>query len=255
MTEPRSRRGAGRPTRPVLDRAKISDAALALVDEGGLSALTMARLARRLGVAASALYNHVSGRGELELIIQDAIMSRVDVTAMRQLAAGGIGLADALRSWGRSYREIVSRHPDLVPFIATVPIASAPLTLRMYEAVAAGLRAAGVPRDRVIPVIVAFESFLFGSAIDVHAPATVFRSESGTDPAPEFRAAVGAFTRRVDAAAPASSAAAPASPGDGADDVATRTREAGGRRNPYADEPFEWGLEGLISWTTSLVRA
>ncbi|WP_448851494.1 TetR/AcrR family transcriptional regulator [Corynebacterium sp. 335C] len=257
--QPRRRRGAGRPPRPVLDRGKIAAAALSLVDEGGLQALTMARLARRLGVAASALYNHVDGRAELELIIQDAIMSRVDVAPMEALAAGELGAGEALRRWGRSYRSVVSRHPDLVPFIATVPVASAPLTLRMYEAVAAGLRAAGVPEDRVVPVIVAFESFLFGSAIDVHAPATIFQSAPG-DPVPAFQGSLAAFTRRVDADAAAARDDAPgAGPvakhdGGAAPDDAHDPRDAEAPANPYADEPFEWGLDALVARVEALIR-
>jgi AcrR family transcriptional regulator len=59
--------------RRTLTRAAILDAALGLADEGGLGAVSMRRLASRLGVEAMSLYNHVSGKADL----LDGIASRV----------------------------------------------------------------------------------------------------------------------------------------------------------------------------------
>ena len=53
------RRRAGRPIGGVLDKARITHAALELVEKKGYDGLTMAALARALNFAPSALYNHV----------------------------------------------------------------------------------------------------------------------------------------------------------------------------------------------------
>ena len=114
-----------------------------------------------------------------------------------------------------------------------MPVSGAPATRRMYDTVAAGLLAAGVPSAQVVPVIVAFESFLYGSAMDVHAPAGIFGSRPGEQDAPAFRAVVESFTAQVDAGKDAASSSA--SP------------------NPYADQPFEWGLDALVARTLTLL--
>jgi AcrR family transcriptional regulator len=61
----------GRP--PVLSREALVDAALA----EGLDTLTMASVARRLGVVKSALYRWVSGREELLGLVSDVVVERL----------------------------------------------------------------------------------------------------------------------------------------------------------------------------------
>jgi len=126
-----------------------------------------------------------------------------------------------------SYRQVFADYPTLVPLIATMPVSGAPQTRRMYDVVAAGLGAAGVPVAQIVPVIVAFESFLFGSAMDVHAPASIFGSRPDESDAPAFRSAVEAFTATADAATTGA--------------------------NPYADPPFAWGLKALVERAQSLI--
>ncbi|MFK0237544.1 TetR/AcrR family transcriptional regulator [Streptomyces vinaceus] len=53
----------GRP--PRLDQARTVEAALVLLDESGLDALTMRRLADAVGVQAGALYRHFATKGDL----------------------------------------------------------------------------------------------------------------------------------------------------------------------------------------------
>jgi len=51
-----------RTTRETLSRDRVLRAALALVDKGGLEALSMRKLAAELGVEAMSLYNHVKNK-------------------------------------------------------------------------------------------------------------------------------------------------------------------------------------------------
>ncbi|WP_312810311.1 TetR/AcrR family transcriptional regulator [Corynebacterium variabile] len=242
MTGPQPGRRAGRPAKPLLNRELIADAALDLVTADGTDGLTMKSLAGRLGVSVSSLYNHIAGKADLLTSVQDAVMSRVDASAFDSVADGP-GLAEALRTWSHSYRQVFADYPSLVPLIATMPVSGAPATRRMYDAVSAGLLAAGVPSAQVVPVIVAFESFLYGSAMDVHAPAGIFGSRPGEQDAPAFRAVVESFTAQVDAgedAAPSSASSTPAS-------------SSSASPNPYADQPFEWGLDALVARTLTLL--
>ncbi|NAZ88715.1 TetR/AcrR family transcriptional regulator [Kineococcus indalonis] len=188
------RRPRGRPSEPVLSAERITGAAVRLVTSRGHGALTMAALARELGVAPSALYNHVATKQDVLRRVQDHVNREVDCSAFATLPWDR-----ALTAWARSYREVYARHVPLVPVIAVTPVRGAPHTLAMYERVAAGLRAGGWPAHLVLDAVVAVESFVLGSALDTQAPPDIFepgaeaadgsalaaavRARAGADPA------------------------------------------------------------------------
>jgi AcrR family transcriptional regulator len=181
----RPRRRVGRPAAAVLDQTGITAAALQLIGQSGYDGFTMAALARTLNVAPSALYNHVSSKREVLVLVQDHLTSFVDVSAF-----GAEPWDRAVRSWAWSYRDVFSKHTPLIPVIAVLPVADAPKTLAMYEAVSAGFLRAGFPQGRTVSAIVALESFIFGSAYDVTAPADIFDSGTMAESTPSFTAAV-----------------------------------------------------------------
>ena len=181
-------RRAGRPSTKVLSRQAITDAALDVIEQGGYDAFTVAKLARALGVAPSALYNHVSSKQDVLLWVQEDLMTKVDVSGF-----GAEPWAVATRRWALSYRDVFARHAPLVPVIAVMPVAGAPRTLAVYEAVAAGFAEAGWPIDTIVPVVVALESFIFGSALDANAPADIFDTADLAGDSPVFTAAIDAF--------------------------------------------------------------
>ncbi|WP_432524170.1 TetR/AcrR family transcriptional regulator [Kineococcus sp. SYSU DK006] len=179
------RRPRGRPSQPVLTAERITEAAVRLVEARGHDALTVAALARELGVAPSALYNHVSTKNEVLRRVQDHVNREVDCSAF-----GRLPWDEALAAWARSYREVYARHVPLVPVIAVTPVRGAPHTLAMYERVAAGLRAGGWPEHLLVDAVVAVESFVLGSALDTQAPPDIFEPGEHAGSAPTFAAAV-----------------------------------------------------------------
>jgi AcrR family transcriptional regulator len=72
---PRSRRD--RPAKPALSREAIVDAALAIVREEGLDALSMRRLAQALDTGPASLYVYVANRDELWELLFDAALATV----------------------------------------------------------------------------------------------------------------------------------------------------------------------------------
>jgi TetR/AcrR family tetracycline transcriptional repressor len=68
---------ATRSRRRGLSRARVVDAALELVDEQGLAAVTMRALAARLGVEAMSLYRHVENRDKLFDAVVDRIVNEL----------------------------------------------------------------------------------------------------------------------------------------------------------------------------------
>ena len=208
-------RRAGRPPRSVLSKDRITTAALELIGDRGYTGLTMSALARTLRVAPSALYNHAESKQEVLGWVQDHVMTMVDFAAFSREPWD-----EAVRQWAWSYREVFARHAPLVPVIAVMPVTDAAETLRMYEEVARGFLGAGWPEERIVPAIVALESFIYGSALDVTAPRDIFDSGvlGGQFPV---------FTSAVRSAAGAS----------GADTA--------------ADAAFRTGLEGMIAGLTA----
>jgi len=217
-------RSRGRPSKAVVTPAKIASVALGVVAEAGYEKLTMSAVARGLGVSPSALYNHVSGKEELLLLVEDAVMAQVDTSALEACLAGELPAAEALSAWAHSYRDVFSNHVPLIAQIATLPITGTRDTVEMYELLARVCAAAGVPEEAVMDTIVALESFIFGSAYDVAAPADIFDiPEPSPIDAPTLRRAIAAR------------------PGAG------RSSGLGSSgANPYADQAFELGLRALL---------
>ncbi|WP_328772751.1 TetR/AcrR family transcriptional regulator C-terminal domain-containing protein [Streptomyces sp. NBC_00286] len=169
-----------RPRTPLLDRRRIGAAALRIADDQG--SLTIPALARELGVAPSALYHHVSGRGEIISLMREELAletSPDDWDASQPWE-------QALEEWARSYRKAFAAHPGAVPLLATAPLAE-PFMHAMYEKVAELLLTAGFTASQVMPLINALESFVLGSALDLVAP-PVMVSDVTRETAPHLTA-------------------------------------------------------------------
>lgn len=184
---PHHRRRVGRPKSGVLDRELIAQAARELLAERGYSAFTMSALARSLEVSPSALYNHVKSKQELMQWIQESIMDGVDSSVFSTLP-----LDQALFRWAQTYRDVFAEHAPLIPLIAVLPVAESPRTLEMYEAVADGFARAGWQQEKILPAIVALESFIFGSALDATAPLDIFDPGKYAGKLPQFKGALDA---------------------------------------------------------------
>jgi hypothetical protein len=127
------------------------------------------------------------------VLVEDHLAALVDVSGF-----GSASWEDAVRTWAWSYRDVFAQHTPLIPVIAVLPVTDAPQTLAMYETVSGGFLAAGFPEDRIVSAIVALESFIFGSAYDVTAPADIFDAGSMAGATPHFTAAVRSLAARRD---------------------------------------------------------
>ncbi|WP_017573185.1 TetR/AcrR family transcriptional regulator [Nocardiopsis halotolerans] len=179
--QPPRTRGRGRPPSPVLSRERLARAAIRIVAEQGYRRLTMASLARELGVSASALYNHVSSKRDVLVLIQDRVNEQIDCSAFDTRPWD-----EALREWARSYRHCFARHTALIPVMAVLPVADSPQTLRMYERVTRALCEAGIDGADAVDIIVGVEALVFGAAYDVSAPTNIFDPGGLEELAPTF---------------------------------------------------------------------
>ncbi len=92
---------------------QIAEAALAVVDADGLGALSMRAVARRLDVGTMSLYRYVSDRTELEQLVVDLVVRRVDLGPSR----GGAGRR--LTALAEGVRAAVADHPGVAPLLLT----------------------------------------------------------------------------------------------------------------------------------------
>lgn len=145
---------------PPLTRRRILEAALALVDAGGLEALTMRRLGAELGVEAMSLYHHVASKdalldGLVELITLEIEVPRDDRLDWR----------DAYRGVLRSYRRAALAHPRAFTLVTTRPL-NTPDALRRLEASFAILRRAGLEPDEAIAAFRLGAGFVRGFVLE-----------------------------------------------------------------------------------------
>lgn len=105
MTENKKRRGAGKRGEPSLSRARVAQAAVALLDEQGVSGLTMRRLAKRLDSGVMSVYWHVDNKDEIFDLALDHVLDyqRPDVLDADWRAQ----VVHLLEDW----RAIMLRHP------------------------------------------------------------------------------------------------------------------------------------------------
>lgn len=187
-----TKRSAGRPREAVLTQPKITDAAIKLLRAGGLKALTVSALADRLGVAPSAIYNHVDSRATILVWVQESIAQELD--------ASGFGTQpwrDAIERWAWSYYRLLREHPWFVEITATVPLRNAEVSTRMYERVAYAFRAEGWRVRDVLHTISALESYIFGAAFDAAAPTDIYYTGANAPAAPILTAIVQAHDEVV----------------------------------------------------------
>jgi AcrR family transcriptional regulator len=161
----------GRPTKPLLSRQLIAEAALQLIDKEGSDAFTVNRLAARMSVQPSSLYNHITSKNDIVELVRHLIVADIDYTMFASQAWD-----QALAAWAVSYRAAFAAHPDTIKLLATTPIRD-DATLVMYEHVFDNLVAAGWPPQSVMSVITALESFILGSVLDLSAPETMVVAE------------------------------------------------------------------------------
>lgn len=193
-----------RPTQPKLSREQIARAALALVDRDGSEGASIRRVADRLKVHPTSLYNHVPNLAALIEDVRAIVSSPIDSSALRERE-----WEEGLLLWARSYRDAFRRHPKTIPLLMSHR-SSAPLLMSQYEDFAVAAERVGWTSDDILPLLTAFESFILGSVLDMSGPAVMFDPTGQEQDVPRFAAAYATLAGR-----------------DPVDPVATRAFEMG----------------------------
>jgi len=171
----------GRPAK--FTREQLQDAALALVDAHGLAGLTMRALASELGTGAMTLYNYVSQRDELELLVVEAVVGEVRWVADGDLAWHEELEAIAVMLW-RSFRT----HPHVIPLILTRRSRS-PAVFGVTEALLRTLARGGRAGERLLIAFRAVSALIMGAAqAELAGPLSLLAGESASETIARFQA-------------------------------------------------------------------
>jgi TetR/AcrR family tetracycline transcriptional repressor len=162
--------------RAPLSRDAIVEAALRVVDEEGLEATSMRRVADELGAAPSALYWHVRNKHELLQFVFDRVVGEIELPPPEPEH-----WQEQARTVAREMRRVLTSHRDIARVsLGAIPVG--PNALRVIEWMHALLREAGLP-DRVVALV----GDLFGLYVGAHAyeESLGLASPTGEDLPPE----------------------------------------------------------------------
>lgn len=158
-----------------LSKDRIVEAAIAILDAEGETALTFRALATRLATGAGAIYWHVADKTALltaatgDLI--DRAMAQGDDAPPRQ----------AIRAIALRVFDLIDAHPWVGAHLAREPWQSA--MLRIFEGVGSRLDALGVPEDRQFDAATALVNYILGCAGQNAANARLMPAETDREAA------------------------------------------------------------------------
>ncbi|EID16578.1 TetR/AcrR family transcriptional regulator [Mycolicibacterium phlei] len=169
------------PRQRSLTHRQIAAAALEVVDTDGLTALSMRTVARRLGIGTMSLYRYVADRDELEAMVVDLVLDKIDLRMPGGSARHRISvLADRVR-------DATARHPAVTPLVLAHRH-RAPAAMRWGETVLRVLADAGYTGKRRVYAFRTLLAYVFGALeVDHYSPLSGPGTRALADlPADEF---------------------------------------------------------------------
>lgn len=111
-------------TSKLLSREKIIKEAFDFIDKQGRAEFSLRKLAARLNVQVSSLYNHISG--EKDILVEVSVRSVKMFTDCINSARGDLVRDEAAFSTGDAFRSFVNEHPHLYEIANTVKWSDSP---------------------------------------------------------------------------------------------------------------------------------
>ncbi|MGW7222097.1 TetR/AcrR family transcriptional regulator [Streptomyces sp. NPDC054826] len=187
----RSGRGGGQPSG--LDRERITEVTVRLLDAEGLARFSMRRLAAELNVTAMSVYWYVDTKDDLLELALDAAFGELALPGPEDDA----DWREQLRALAREYRGLLARHPWLSPLAGSF-LNIGPNALAFSGAVQQIIRRTGLPEHGVTGAIAAVFQFVYGfGTIEGHFLDRV--AGTGMSPDEYHRHAMSAVTESPDA--------------------------------------------------------
>lgn len=168
-----------------LTRDRVIEAALAVMDQDGLDAVTMRRVGRELGVEAMSLYNHVRDKEDLLDGIREHVFSQF-------LDPGTEGpWEERARLAARSWRQALHAHPSMMVLISESKGPNmTPGSIRPAEVALRLLRELGLSDEDAVKAFCAIGGYIIGFVM--FEIGIVHTSGAGSPSAEQLAAAVSA---------------------------------------------------------------
>ncbi|MFI8947861.1 TetR/AcrR family transcriptional regulator [Streptomyces sp. NPDC053750] len=231
---PGGRRG-GQPSG--LDRERITEVTVRLLDAEGLAKFSMRRLAAELNVTAMSVYWYVDTKDELLELALDAVfgeLRRPDPEAAEDWRV-------QLRTLARENRRLLVRHPWLSQLVGTY-LNIGPHSLAFSRAVQGVMRRSGLPAHRLASAIAAVFQFVYGyGTIEGHFLARA--ADTGLSPDEYFQDSMSAVAESPDTA-----------PDVIAESRAIMSARGGDTVAEMLDRDFEFALDLLVAGIEAMVE-
>jgi AcrR family transcriptional regulator len=169
-TRPAAPPPARRPA--ALTRDQVLAAALQIIDEDGVDALTMRRLGQALDRNPMGIYRHAADKDALlDLVVEHVVAELVVPHEAGRDGEDHVDWETALRRTAHAFRQISLAHPNVVPLLVTRsitgPLALRPLgTLRPLEELLEVFMSAGFDQHGALHAARLFTGFLYGHIQD-----------------------------------------------------------------------------------------
>ncbi len=180
-----------RARQPSLSREQIVRAAVELADAEGQEAISMRRIAARLGVGAMTLYGYVADR--------DALLAYMINEAAAEMGPpgrpSGSWRAD-LEFVARGFRDICRRHRWLPAQLGTLPFLIAPRLLAPAELVLGALEPLGIDLQTAGAVLRLLNNYVVGTTLRETADSPAAGTD-GQDRPDGYQSAMAAYLRQL----------------------------------------------------------
>jgi len=170
-----------------LTRERVVTEALAVIAEHSAQALTMRRLAARLGVVPGALYHHVRNKQQLQDLLLDGVLAEVDLDLDPSLA-----WTEQLKVLAHRLGQVLEAHPGIAAILKTRD-PHGPHSLALAEAFLSPLQTAGFADREAGLAFFLLLDYTIGFAVS--SPATSVNEQRVRDPA--IRAQLHQFFRSL----------------------------------------------------------
>lgn len=147
--------------RASLTREQLAAAATALVDEHGVAALSMRRLAQELGVGTMTLYHYVRTKDDLLALIDDAIMGELLVD---EADLPPDDWRRGLTAIATRAIEVHRRHPWVITALGRVGRLG-PNAIRHFEQTLAAVAGTGSSAEERLEIATLVDEYVFGHAL------------------------------------------------------------------------------------------
>ena len=155
----RSAKGGARGPKQGTDLESVVRAAIEIADADGLDAVSMRRVAERLGLGTMSLYTYVPGKGELLDLMLDTVYGERSLDVGRSAASPRA----ALEALARDQWDFHHRHPWTL-YVASSRAVLGPNESDSYEAVLSIAAEFGVPARDAVAIVDSLSMYVRGAA-------------------------------------------------------------------------------------------